>query len=666
MAILPQNLPNRLKKNFFGIDRVIDEISDFVVPWHQMPDSYIRPIIINLWGMTGTGKTTLVRDISELLDIPLIEMDLGELAGKTSSMNFSEMFFYKYYDFSNKPCIIALDEFHIARTVEEPQSSVSPPIEIDRDKLRGLWSLLSDGKIVINERNQKTEDVEFIFEEAEKEYREDLKFLHEKKNSKNQDDISHIRYIKRKENHEYIGWGGHFLRMFCKMTNIDYAEVRRSLNKDFTGTLTDLKKIARSIKVQPQLDFSKAIIFVLGNLDKLYSIEKDFDPDLDLEIPYEQSLELTVSDVKQELIKRFRTEQIGRLGNNHIIYPSLNREAYNKIIRSDLKRISQFYRKKKNIKINFRFDKTVTEILYKEGVVPAQGARSILSTVGSFFEPTVGRYVTQRRSKIEDPDKGFDGEIINVSFNRKTKMFSFLGKDGIINIPVTLKLDELRKPVYTEKSSQVAVHEAGHILASIQKYGVVPNRASAFCIGSDKSGVVQILRRKKDSIGSVQTELDFLQVCVAGLAAEEIVFGKDNYSLGSFSDLENTIQIAGSLVDSFGYKATLAMKTRADQGSYIRRSLEHDETIGEIVDEAKSEIFKMIENNYEFFKELTKILLMNSMVFKKDIIAAMKKTKTPIADRYSFKNGLDKYFNFENKEIEKGQDKKGSTYSFSG
>lgn len=58
-----------LKKEFVGIDKQIDEIMDNVRTWYIYPQLQSRPLVVNLFGMSGIGKTSLVKRISELLDI---------------------------------------------------------------------------------------------------------------------------------------------------------------------------------------------------------------------------------------------------------------------------------------------------------------------------------------------------------------------------------------------------------------------------------------------------------------------------------------------------------------------------------------------------------------------------------------------------------------------
>ena len=58
---------DKLKEKFIGIDDVIDLFIDNVKIWYAIPELQMRPHIINLWGMTGVGKTDLVRNFVKLI-----------------------------------------------------------------------------------------------------------------------------------------------------------------------------------------------------------------------------------------------------------------------------------------------------------------------------------------------------------------------------------------------------------------------------------------------------------------------------------------------------------------------------------------------------------------------------------------------------------------------
>ena len=58
--ILLENAGKILKGEFVGIDIVIDKVIDSLNTWFLFPELQDKPVVINLWGMTGVGKTALI------------------------------------------------------------------------------------------------------------------------------------------------------------------------------------------------------------------------------------------------------------------------------------------------------------------------------------------------------------------------------------------------------------------------------------------------------------------------------------------------------------------------------------------------------------------------------------------------------------------------------
>jgi cell division protease FtsH len=65
---LLENARQVLKDEFVGIDNVIDKVVDSLNTWFLFPELQERPVVINLWGMTGVGKTALIIRLSNLLE----------------------------------------------------------------------------------------------------------------------------------------------------------------------------------------------------------------------------------------------------------------------------------------------------------------------------------------------------------------------------------------------------------------------------------------------------------------------------------------------------------------------------------------------------------------------------------------------------------------------
>ena len=52
-----QTVAEALKAELFGIDDIIDRVIDSLRAWYVLPQLISRPVVICLWGLTGTGKT---------------------------------------------------------------------------------------------------------------------------------------------------------------------------------------------------------------------------------------------------------------------------------------------------------------------------------------------------------------------------------------------------------------------------------------------------------------------------------------------------------------------------------------------------------------------------------------------------------------------------------
>src|SRR6056297_2304490 len=126
-----------LKSEFVGIDRVIDKIFEWIGPWFLFPNMQEKPLVINLWGMTGVGKSSLVNRLVELLGFSnrYYRYDMGEIS-QDSNMNVND----QLKDLSEKkepePFIISFDEFQHARNIDEDNR------EIQKPDSRIVWKIL--------------------------------------------------------------------------------------------------------------------------------------------------------------------------------------------------------------------------------------------------------------------------------------------------------------------------------------------------------------------------------------------------------------------------------------------------------------------------------------------------------------------------------------------
>ena len=132
---------NQLKKEFIGIDDIIDELIDNVRSWYTMNNVQEKPAIINLWGLTGVGKTSLAIRLTELIDYNdmTYRIDLGE---KQGNMSFRQTIGDLCEGNDDDPIVILLDEFQHSKTVHGPFRA-----EADADDNRKVWELIYTGRL---------------------------------------------------------------------------------------------------------------------------------------------------------------------------------------------------------------------------------------------------------------------------------------------------------------------------------------------------------------------------------------------------------------------------------------------------------------------------------------------------------------------------------------
>lgn len=141
--LLLQEVSVQLKKEFLGLDSIIDRVLENVSSWLHFPEIQDRPIIINLWGLTGTGKTSLVKRLIELLGFDHLYYNFDMAESNDKYFDFQDKLDDIFDNCNGKPFVIGLDEFQHARTINENGD------EVDKSSIRDVWRLLDSGKLEI-------------------------------------------------------------------------------------------------------------------------------------------------------------------------------------------------------------------------------------------------------------------------------------------------------------------------------------------------------------------------------------------------------------------------------------------------------------------------------------------------------------------------------------
>ena len=548
--ILLKNTEIQLKKEFVGLDDVIDKLIQNIRSWLTLNSIQEKPMIVNLWGLTGVGKTALIARMVELLGKKesYYRFDLGDKSVSNSLRSGIEQLCTFSEDY---PVIITLDEFQHAKTLEGREKN-----EVSKEHNRQVWDLIDSGKIsyydykkgyyslynyysalhlLINKGLKAvngivTKEAEMYCEEFELDDKE-IEALY----------LVPDKYIEAIKN--LLGSKEHRL-------NEEIKNLLRSMDETETlAYLTSILKKGRSFSVK---NFNKALIFVVGNLDEAYVMSGNNNVDIDADIFHKESLKITIPKIKKALQNRFREEQISRLGNIHIIYPAFSKDSYEKIIRLELDKIKESFNKLTGL--NVAFNHSVVQLLYSEGVVPAQGIRPLLSSINYYIKGNLSLFLTEvldNDIEVEHLEIEFISNYLECFFFKKVE-FRF-SKKVMIETPLT----DLREPLKDDLQSVVAVHESGHAILAMCLLGQKPKNIYASSADSDIAGFLEITTDSK--VMSIQGIRKYVAVYLGGMIAEKLVFGDTYQSIGSSSDVQKATSFLVKAYKTQGfYKTHLA------------------------------------------------------------------------------------------------------------
>lgn len=608
----------KLKAEFIGLDGIIDEVLSLISPWYFFPEAQVRPTIVNLWGLTGTGKTALVKRIVELLDMKdhFIHLDMGEYAGESGSW-IKTMLTDDLEHFHEKPSVLCLDEFQFARTLDNGEN------ELTRDKMRVLWELFDSGKIYYEPHGSgyyiKRADaaIQLIVKCIKKE----VSICNGEITGNAQEFLSTFSgyYFDNTERYGQEITTSYFLskdfiegiKELYDKSNYSDMDVQNIIKAATLPEIGDflIKGIQKELAVK-QLDLSGSLIFILGNLDEAFYMSSDLNPDLSADEFYAETLKINIADIKSALKKRFRNEQIARLGNNHIIYPCFNNHGYRVLIERNLERIGDYV--KTQFGVTIQFDASVVKAIYDEGVFPAQGVRPVLTTIKQMVESYIGQVfctIIEQHLPV--------CEILWI-FNENRYALAFLDENeeqvGHLEFFPKLKLKELRKPDNDDVQMHTAVHESGHAIVASLALRILPSIVVTKTVSSTCDGFCRVnMPEKMTTKGVIRKRI---MVALAGFLAEKMIFGDENTSMGVDNDIERATELANQAIKEYGMGSDpirIHVQT-ADSNDYFFNKEKYEEQAMNLIKGCIAETERLIASNKLLLLKMSQYLTEHSVI----------------------------------------------------
>jgi cell division protease FtsH len=581
-----------LKEKFIGIDDVIDKIIDNISLWYFTPEIQFRPLIISLWGITGVGKTDLVRTLVRLLNFndKFIEIQMDV---KNDYARNVENYLENSGIDCNEPAILLLDEIQRYRTIDEHGEM------LDNKYFNDVWMLLSDGKFQ-NNSQRRAEVIELLMDEMywldrrDDDVPEASDEKPKRQSGKNKDAVAKKPKTYRFQTSYWTA------NRFRKMLNLQIP-VEDIMKMNLGERMQIMEDTLKLGNVNDGKSYEKLLIFISGNLDNAFRMADEVeDSERDADIYHELSKRINIINIKAALATQFKPEQIARFGNNHVIYPCLDKKSYYIIIKKNCYQILNRIETEHHMKITL--SDNIFDVIYRNGVFPAQGVRPAISTVFNVLGSNLPHFMYH--ALLNDINKFY------LDFENKT-LFSEINKKKITK-EIVLDIDNIRESKSIDEKMLFAVHELGHALTYALLFNTPPKQ-----ININSSGLANGFVINHTSVDNKTFIRNQLVIYLAGLVAEELVFGEDFKSNGVSMDIMFATDAAGKYVRSYGMNGTVSKIERENQQSPYHMNYDIDSTnsiIENILAEEKKRAKDLLNKHLNVYKLLIKFAMDNGTI----------------------------------------------------
>lgn len=548
-----------LKGEFVGIDPIIDEVINYLSLWYVVPELLTRPIIINLWGMTGVGKTDLIRKMVKFLDFQdrFAEVELTNAESISYRDTISGILDNNEIT-DGEPAIVLFDEIQRFNTLNPDGTP------IQNVRFNDFWELLSDGRL-----SKKTKDSmdSFMYD-----------------------------YLVRKRNNEKAKQRGEEVNGDTMLSSWEAIELRKTLGLNMS--LSELTEITeeqmielimtakrKKIMYEP-VDHSKTLIIISGNLDNAYQMAgRTSDADVDADIYHAFTQKITLVDIKNALSRKFRPEQVARFGNIHLIYTSLRKAEFEALIRKEI--VTRIAKVKEKIGVDITVSAAVERLIYRNGVFPVQGVRPVFSSVVDILESNWNNFIFQAL---------MDGvQRIGIDYDEAAKQLTATVGETVLTVPYVGRIDKIRQADKPDVVANISVHEAGHAVAYLALTGMVPLQLKSK-IASSYAGGFTFSHEIYGSRGGLKTRM---MIYLAGGLAEELVFGADHATTGRSEDRESVSLMAIDYVRKYGFDEDFQAVYNHSEDQYRMNSKPTDAHIEALIQERVKETRLLLETHRE-------------------------------------------------------------------
>lgn len=244
---------------------------------------------------------------------------------------------------------------------------------------------------------------------------------------------------------------------------------------------------------------------------------------------------------------------------------------------------------------------------------PTQGVRPAISTVNSLLGSNLPHFMYI--ALMNDTYK------IHLDF-QGNQLIATIGKKKYSK-EIVLDLDIIRASKSVDEKNLVIVHELGHALTYSILFGTPPKQ-----ININSSGFANGFVINHHSVDNKTFIRNQITIYLAGIVAEEIVFGEAYKSNGASFDIMNATDRAAKYVRKFGMGENISCIENIYNQSNMQYNYDINKTndvIESILQEEKTKARDLIQKNIGTYKALVKQTITNNSITIEEFVEICNK-----------------------------------------
>lgn len=580
---------------------VASKVLEHVGPWYLFPETQLRPRVVGLWGMTGTGKTHLVKQIvAELgLEERTLWLDGGRLASRPIEPKFDDL----DNNFNGEPYVLVIDEFQHARSKKYGEVE-------DRGVMRTVWELIDGGQISGSEGSQHLDDLVDMREVIKDALDGGLKVSKGRVRSgfkmlKAFNTGNWAPETLLDQTHPWVlpesEWPR--LRRIIQRPSPSKQAFRKILEGIHTGNLLAfMDQLIFKCSMPRFFHGQQGLIIVLGNLDDLYALGEDATPELDPDVLLAHHAQIGLTGLQESLQQLFRIEQVARLGTEHFAVPPLSRADLLRVAGTHVGGLCAHLSRSTEMEITVHPD--LLERIVRDNTIAVLGARPVLHALDRIIPNLV------LRARQEAVVTKLAVRSLVLELHGADVRLCMKGGKTVLKKDVPLKSGDPEgpRPVVPE----VAVHEAGHAVVGIALMGKRPLQVCARTSSRSTHGFVVWERPQHHTPFTRGMAIPRLAMTLGGWAAETLHFGEDGLSAGCGSDIAQATGVALNLLSAQGMSGLpilTAQHPTADGRGIHSLSLDRDALAAQWIKEAADQATAVLKQERKLLDAVAKALI---------------------------------------------------------